>query len=166
MLLDSDMFKVSLVPDRTCASGPTPDVFAVEGELDVATSPTLTLMLQMVLDSAEPWVVVDMAAVTFIDALSIGTLVKAAKKTRKVGGALVLSRPSPTVLRLLSLLQLDDTLPVLRRTDVMGESRRPRVDIATLCQATTRQRRQTCAASLKGPADRRRGKGQGVGTTP
>ncbi len=131
-------FQVTLVPD-VCATGPSPVVVVVEGELDLATAPTLSMVLRMLVDSGEPWVVVDMSAVAFIDATGIGVLVDAADKAARQGGAFALSRPSRRVLRVLDILRLDSILPVLRCSEAESDGHGSHIDIAILCRTTRTQ---------------------------
>jgi anti-sigma B factor antagonist len=86
----------------------------VAGEIDFATSPQLKQALVDVLHTKGPDTVVDLSAVSFVDASGIGVLVGAANLATSGGGRLILRHPSPAVLFLLDHLELDGVLAVER----------------------------------------------------
>ncbi len=88
-----------------------PAVLVVSGEVDIATCPVLRRAIDGVLDTGRANVVIDVAAVEFIDAMGIGLLIWAAGQASEAGGRLVLRAPSRAMCRMLSLLQLDGSLP-------------------------------------------------------
>ncbi len=106
-------FEVSAANARAgvTADGDRPSVLlTIAGEVDVASSPRLELELERLLDAGSVDVVIDMAAVEFIDASGIGTLVAAAERARTAGGHIVVSRPSPKVSRVIDMLRLNGAL--------------------------------------------------------
>ena len=121
MLWDSIMteftkFEISAVSDddEIAASGTQGSiVLKIAGELDIATSPRLEQELDKLLAAGEMNVVVDLEAVGFMDASGVGALLSGADRAREAGGAIQLLRPSPRVLRVLDILQLNGALPVL-----------------------------------------------------
>lgn len=79
----------------------------VAGELDLVTAPPLTEALDSVVRD-ETTVVVNMAAVTFVDSTALHTLFETDLALRANGGRLFLTAPSPVVRRLLELSGMSD----------------------------------------------------------
>ena len=86
----------------------------ISGEIDIAACPVLRRAIDSVLDTGRADLVIDVAAVQFIDAMGIGVLIRAAEEARKAGGRLVLRAPGRAMRRILGLLQLDGMVPVER----------------------------------------------------
>jgi anti-sigma B factor antagonist len=86
----------------------------VAGEIDFATSPQLRQALVDVLYNKGSNTVVDLSAVSFVDASGIGVLVGAANLAHSGGGRLILRRPSRAVRLVLDHLELDGVLAVER----------------------------------------------------
>jgi anti-sigma B factor antagonist len=90
-------------------------VVSARGELDVATVPLLREALAGAQSPARTGLtlgaplVLDLSALTFIDASGLGTLVHVAEQVQTQGGRLVLQRPSAIVLKVLGITGL---LPV------------------------------------------------------
>jgi anti-sigma B factor antagonist len=87
-------------------------VVVVAGEIDLSTMPELRLTLANVITPPREEVVVDLAAVEFIDASGVGVLVGAAGEAARAGVKFRLHAPSPAVERVLNLAKLDDSLEV------------------------------------------------------
>ena len=105
------------VSARPCASVETHQCRAllrVTGEVDIATSPQLERELEKLLSAGQLDVVIDMAAVDFIDASGISVLIAAVNRALEAGGGILLRRPSKRVLRVLEILQLDESLPIIQ----------------------------------------------------
>jgi anti-sigma B factor antagonist len=86
---------------------------AISGEVDLATVPELRSALHRVISPSTgevEEVVVDLAAVEFIDASGVGALVGAAAEAARVGIRFRLQAPSPPVERVLSLARLDGSI--------------------------------------------------------
>ncbi len=62
----------------------------VRGEVDMATAPTLSAMLSALIDSGHTSIVVDLAAVRFMDAAGLGVLAEVAARLDRAGGVLLL----------------------------------------------------------------------------
>jgi anti-anti-sigma factor len=93
-------------------SGASVAVVVVEGEIDLSSVPKLRQTLAHALAPPRREVVVDLAAVEFIDASGIGVLVGAAAEAARTGVNFRLRTPSPSVERVLDLAQLDSALEV------------------------------------------------------
>ena len=89
-------------------------VVALTGELDIATAEPLRHQLTGVVDGDPPpaRVVVDAAALDFVDAAGISVLLGAQQALAARGGELLLRAPSRLVLRVVAVLQLDGVLLV------------------------------------------------------
>ena len=77
-------------------------VLALSGELDISTVAELSVRLTAVM-SGEPWVIVDLADLAFIDCGSLGVLAGARERARLAGGDVLLAGPRGAVNRLLLL---------------------------------------------------------------
>jgi anti-anti-sigma factor len=113
----SSEFSVAVAVDQ----GST--VVSVRGDIDMATAPRLR---QVLIDATSLAVVVDLSAVTFMDASGLGVLVGAARLARNEGRDLVLRDPSPSALRVLQVTgMLDARYPRIEaaRKIMPGEGR-------------------------------------------
>ncbi|MGW2401835.1 STAS domain-containing protein [Kitasatospora sp. NPDC001664] len=92
------------------AAGGT-SVVRAQAELDWETAAAFTAEVQAVLDSGAGPVVVDLAAVRFMDSSVLQTLLLARRRMTAEGRALVLAGPlHPTVRRLFDVVDLGDHL--------------------------------------------------------
>ncbi|HLI15800.1 MAG TPA: STAS domain-containing protein [Acidimicrobiales bacterium] len=87
-------------------------VVEVAGELDIATTPSLRTLLDEAVDGGARRVVLDLAALDFLDSTGLATLIHASKRLRGSGGDLVLRAPSRSVRSLLRIVGLDTVLSV------------------------------------------------------
>lgn len=89
------------------AEAPTPGAqrLDVVGELDLAASAELANVLNGYLAAGSD-LVLDMAAVEFIDSTSLGVLLRAHNELAATGGRLTIARPSAVVVRVLHLVGL------------------------------------------------------------
>lgn len=93
-------FHVEVIEDRDRVQ------VRVSGELDLVTAPVLERHLKEGV-GRRPLVVVDLAAVTFLDVRGINTLVSATTAATEAGSRLVVRGASPQVRRMVSLCGLD-----------------------------------------------------------
>lgn len=102
---------MAAVVDVSSSRCPGHVVVALRGELDVADATWLARALPR---AAAPGsrIIVDLAGLTFMDCGSLSALVSARKQALQAGGDLLLAAPRGTVLRLLSLTDLDGALSV------------------------------------------------------
>jgi anti-anti-sigma factor len=100
----------------------TPVVLSVAGELDLATARDLRRRLEQHRDTPTE-IVVDLDAVTFIDCAGLRPLLEA---RATFGDRLFLQSVPPRVSRLLTLLKLEHSLPVIdARTPGSPQTRVP-----------------------------------------
>lgn len=79
--------------------------WAVVGEIDASTAPTLEAALADLPEGGEP-VVLDLGDVTFIDSSGLRVLIALASRASDGGRSVKIDRPSPTVARLLEITGL------------------------------------------------------------
>jgi anti-sigma B factor antagonist len=91
-------------------------VLSVEGELDLATAPSLKWALADILDSGHSQVVLDLSRVTFIDSTALGVLV-GVKRGLSSGAVLAIACAHPDVLNIFELTGLDATFDIFATFD-------------------------------------------------
>lgn len=84
----------------------------LDGEIDYATAPRLrgSIMEALTTEPAPTAIVVDMAGVTFVDSIGLGTVVVGYRICRQVGVKLAVRNPSEFVARLLEVSGVTATL--------------------------------------------------------
>ncbi len=102
-------------------------VVALGGELDLADAADVAAALVAVAER-EPEIIVDLAALEFIDSSGVAALARARKLARHAGGDLLLAAPRQPVLRVLAITRLVDDFTVHasveEAADSAGRSRR------------------------------------------
>jgi anti-sigma B factor antagonist len=91
-------------------------VLSVEGELDLASAPSLKWALTDILDAGHDQVIVDLSLVTFIDSTALGVLV-GVKKNLTPGAKLAIACTHPDVLNIFELTGLDATFDIFPTFD-------------------------------------------------
>lgn len=94
------------------APAPGRTIVTVSGRLDAASRDRVTRLALGPLERGET-VVLDLAAVTFLDSAGLGALVLLGKKALEHGTQLLAARPSPSARTSLRLARLGDFLPVI-----------------------------------------------------
>ena len=89
-------------------------IFLVNGEINISSSPELKKQYEK---QPAKKVVVDLAAVSYIDSSGLATLVEILKKTKVQGGTLGLSGLSDKVKSLFEITKLDKLFVVSRTQD-------------------------------------------------
>ena len=85
----------------------------LEGEFDMAAADEVRTQLSALTDGGSGRVVLDLAAVTFMDSSTLRELLRAELALRAGGGGLVLAAPTPAVMRLLALTRATELLSVV-----------------------------------------------------
>ena len=99
-------------------------VVALRGQLDMAEAASVAAALAAVAAS-EPQIIVDLAALEFIDSSGVAALVRGRNLARHAGGELLLAAPQQQVLRVLTLTRVIDAFPLHATVDeAAGYSRR------------------------------------------
>ena len=86
---------------------------AVSGEIDIATAPGLRHELETLIADAHSPAVLDLSAVTFIDAAGLSELVAARRKIAHTDVEIVLADPSATCRRILEVTGLDRAFEIV-----------------------------------------------------
>lgn len=85
-------------------------VFAVEGELDLASSPTLEKALERAHDVDVDLLIVDLRALRFMDSTGLHALVKANKRATEAGRRFAVVKGGAQIQRLLNLTGVGELL--------------------------------------------------------
>ena len=96
-------------------------VLALSGEVDISDAAELSARLTAVM-SGEPWVIVDLVDLAFIDCGSLGVLAGARERARLAGGDVLLAGPRGAVTRLLLLTRWDREFSVFPSVGLAGFS--------------------------------------------
>ena len=102
--------------DLSTREGDGQVVVALRGQLDMAEAASVAVALAAVAAS-EPQIIVDLAALEFIDSSGVAALVRGRNLARRAGGELLLAAPQQQVLRVLTLTRLIDVFPVHATVD-------------------------------------------------
>lgn len=89
---------VAFVEDRA--------VLGIRGEVDILTAPDLGALVDAVIDQGHRFVVLDLAALDFMDASGLRVIARAARRLIPVAGELAIRSPSRMVRRILDLTGL------------------------------------------------------------
>jgi anti-sigma B factor antagonist len=93
------MFSMDLDPGES--GGPV--VVVLRGELDLMDATAVTAALRAIA-AREPWIIVDLAGLEFIDATGVGALSRGRRHARNAGGDLLLAAPHGLVRRVLEII--------------------------------------------------------------
>jgi len=89
-------------------------VLSLRGEIDIATVPLLRDLVDRAFAAGAPRIVVDLAAVDFLDAGGLSVLVTAAERARMSGASLAIHAASAPIYKLFVVTQLTERLDVQR----------------------------------------------------
>ncbi|HVE62678.1 MAG TPA: STAS domain-containing protein [Mycobacteriales bacterium] len=84
----------------------------VDGEVDIATAPTLRAAVAAILEARPGALVIDLSGVPFLDSTGLGVLVAAHKSARALGVPMHLSAARRIVANALRLGQIDTVIPL------------------------------------------------------
>jgi anti-sigma B factor antagonist len=88
------------------------EILAVEGELDLSTSPRFRDALNELL-ARNVHVAIDLRAVTFMDSTALGVVVAGMKRAREGDGELALIGPTGSPRKVLSITALDQIMRIV-----------------------------------------------------
>jgi anti-sigma B factor antagonist len=110
-ICSEDLGEATVVSEPFAAHGVC---IRVSGELDLARAPRLGDVIAEEIARGHHHVVVDLSAATLLDCASVGTLLRAvAPLSLEPRAAVMLAGPRGVVLRLLTLLQLEQVFEIL-----------------------------------------------------
>ncbi|WP_433057106.1 STAS domain-containing protein [Dactylosporangium sp. CS-033363] len=98
-------------------------VLGVQGEVDVANAPALRAAIVRAVDGRPARVVIDLAAVSFMDSSALGVLISGYKYAKGAGVPVVLGSPGPGVYRLLRTSGLVEIFEIIDPPDPSTEIR-------------------------------------------
>jgi anti-anti-sigma factor len=101
-------------------AGPSGPVMVLAGEADLTTAAELNQLLAAQLDGGTTRLTVDLPGLRFADSAAIRELLRAHRAITQRGGALELTRMQLVVAKLLSLLGVDQILPVRDQAGAAG----------------------------------------------
>ena len=104
-------------------------VVVLDGELDVVDAESVMTVLAAVV-ARDPRIIVDLAALEFIDCCALGALGRVRAQARQAGGDLLLAAPRGPVRRLLDLTGLIDVFSVHASVEDAARIARPVVTAA------------------------------------
>lgn len=84
----------------------------VEGDLDVATVPPLSVLLERRLAAGCQRIILNLAKTTFVDSMGMGLILRLAREMHEHGGLLSLVNVSDSVYRALCIARIVDFVPV------------------------------------------------------
>ena len=114
----------SLHVDKTASAQPGVGVFAVSGELDLATIGILKDVVGGEIGDAGGLVVLDLSDLSFCDSTGLGTFVGLHRQAISAGITLALAAPRKRVADLLQISGINQVVPVFESVDaaVLGRA--------------------------------------------
>jgi anti-sigma B factor antagonist len=88
-------------------------MIVVSGEIHVSTAPEFSRLLNDAIGEGKTQVVLDLAAVEFIDSTGLSVLLNGLRRVTRCGGRMALVCTNPTVLRLFVITRLDSTFRIV-----------------------------------------------------
>lgn len=92
-------------------------VVAIEGEIDLHTSPEIRKELAGHVKAKKAKVLIDLAKVAYIDSSGLATFIEAMQKLRKGGGEIALAGLSETVRHVFEVARLDSVFKIFKNRD-------------------------------------------------
>ena len=92
-------------------------VVLLDGRLDLLSAPDVKRLIVQAVERGSRKVVVDLAAVSFIDSSGLGALISGLRATRQAGGDLRIARPPEQARTILELTRLDTVLTSYESTE-------------------------------------------------
>src|ERR1700754_7913 len=92
-------------------------VVAVTGEIDLFTAPEFKQHVAAPIDEGRMHVVVDLTATTFIDSSSLGVLIGAHRRLRRLEGTLVIVCSNDAIVKTFRITGLDSVFTIVNTLD-------------------------------------------------
>jgi anti-sigma B factor antagonist len=109
------MAMVFEITDRVIGGGT--HVVAVAGEIDLFTAPEFKQRVSAPIDAGCPRVVVDLTETTFIDSSSLGVLIGAHRRLRRIDGALSIVVNHEAISKTFKITGLDGVFHIVESLD-------------------------------------------------
>lgn len=103
------------IEDRAVDDGT--HVVAVTGEIDLFTAPEFKQRVSAPIDSGRTRVVVDLTETTFIDSSSLGVLIGAHRRLRRLDGSLVIVCSNEAIVKTFRITGLDGVFTIVETLD-------------------------------------------------
>jgi anti-sigma B factor antagonist len=92
-------------------------VVAVTGEIDLFTAPEFKQRVSAPIDAGRTQVIVDLTETTFIDSSSLGVLIGAHRRLRRLEGSLVIVCSSEAIVKTFRITGLDSVFTIVATLD-------------------------------------------------
>jgi len=92
-------------------------VVAVAGEIDLFTAPEFKQRVSAPIDEGRSHVVVDLTETTFIDSSSLGVLIGAHRRLRRLEGSLVIVCSNDAIIKTFRITGLDSVFTIVATLD-------------------------------------------------
>src|SRR3954470_7475740 len=109
------MAMVFAIEDRVVDDGT--HIVAVAGEIDLFTAPEFKQRVSAPIDEGRTHVVVDLTETTFIDSSSLGVLIGAHRRLRRLDGTLVIVCSNEAIVKTFKITGLDSVFTIVRSLD-------------------------------------------------
>ena len=102
--------------------GPAPrqnrsNVLPLEGEIDLHVSPSVTALLNAMIDKKPERLVVDLSSVTYIDSAGMAALIAAMQRVEGYGGKFLLAGLQQTIWDIVENMRLDQVFQIFTNVD-------------------------------------------------
>jgi len=92
-------------------------IVSVAGEIDLFTAPEFKQRVSAPIDEGRTHVVVDLTETTFIDSSSLGVLIGAHRRLRRLEGRLVIVCSNDAIIKTFRITGLDGVFTIVERLD-------------------------------------------------
>ena len=92
-------------------------VVSVSGEIDLFTAPEFKQRVSAPIDEGRTHVIVDLTETTFIDSSSLGVLIGAHRRLRRLEGRLVIVCSNDAIVKTFRITGLDGVFTIVERLD-------------------------------------------------
>ena len=93
------------------------NVLPLKGEIDLHVSPSVTVLLNQMIDKKPERLVVDLSAVSYIDSAGLAALIQAMQKVEAYGGKFRLAGLQETVRSIFEISRLDQVFQIFTDVD-------------------------------------------------
>jgi anti-sigma B factor antagonist len=88
------------------------DVLAIEGEIDLSSSPELRAILRGCLKAKCPALILDFKEVAYVDSSALATLIEYVRDAQEFGGRLAIVQMNERVRTIFDIVRLGEFLPI------------------------------------------------------
>ena len=93
------------------------NVLPLEGEIDLHVSPSVTALLNAMIDKKPERLVVDLSSVTYIDSAGLAALIAAMQRVEGYGGKFLLAGLQQTIWDIVENMRLDQVFQIFANVD-------------------------------------------------